>query len=227
MESVVISIGGSILVPGDEDAEFIRKLVNLIRALSKEYRLCIVCGGGKIARYYISVARSLGMSREEQDELGIVVTRLNAKLLQTLLKDIVPPSIPTTSREASVLMSSYPVVVMGGTVPGHTTDAVAAMVARESSSARIVNATSVDAAYSADPKKVRNAIRYQKLTFEELIKLVDKGDHQAGPSDVFDKLGAQIAMESNIPVYIVNGRDLGDLESAVRGNKIKGTIVSD
>ncbi|MDH7509114.1 MAG: UMP kinase [Methanomassiliicoccales archaeon] len=227
MERVVVSMGGSVLVPGDNDAVFITKFLDLIKELSKDYRLCIVCGGGKIARYYITTGKEMGLRKDELDELGIMVTRLNARLLQLVLHDVAAPRIPETIEEAARLMSNYNVVIMGGTVPGHTTDAVSALVAKEVSANRIVNATSVDAAYSADPKKVASAKRYAKLSFEELLILVDKGGHEAGSSDVFDKLGAQIAMEARIPIYIVNGRNLEELENAVRGRLIKGTIVSD
>jgi len=225
MERIVISMGGSVLVPGDNDAAFIVKFLDLIKELSRDYRLCIVCGGGKIARYYISIGKEMGLSRDDLDELGIMVTRLNAKLLHLSLRDIAAPQIPETAEEAARLMSSYKVVIMGGTVPGHTTDAVSALVAKEASASKIINATSVDAAYSADPKKVSNAKRYEKLSFRELLDLVDKGRHEAGTSDVFDRLGVQIAMEARIPIYIVNGRNLEELENAVRGRSIKGTVI--
>jgi uridylate kinase len=227
MERVVISMGGSVLVPGDNDAAFIMKFLNLIKELSKDYRICIVCGGGKIARYYISMGKEMGLSKDELDELGIMVTRLNARLLHFSLRDIAAPRIPETTEDAARLMSSYNVVIMGGTVPGHTTDAVSALVAKEASASRIINATSVDAAYSADPKKVSNAKRFAKLSFRELLGLVDKGGHEAGSSDVFDKLGAQIAMKARIPIYIVNGRNLEELENAVRGRSINGTVIFD
>ncbi len=114
---------------------------------------------------------------------------------------------------------------MGGTSPGHTTDAVAAMVAEAIGAKRIVNATSVDAAYTADPKKYPDAKRLGTITHRELYDLVNKGMHSAGPSDVFDKLGAEVAMRSNIPLLIVQGRDLTELERAIRGEKVKGTLV--
>ncbi|MCQ5376097.1 MAG: UMP kinase, partial [Methanomassiliicoccales archaeon] len=101
MERIVISMGGSVLVPGDNDAAFIVKFLDLIKELSRDYRLCIVCGGGKIARYYISIGKEMGLSRDDLDELGIMVTRLNAKLLHLSLRDIAAPQIPETAEEAA------------------------------------------------------------------------------------------------------------------------------
>ena len=61
--------------------------------------------------------------------------------------------MPTEVLEAHRLERKGKVVVMGGTVPGHTTDAVSAMLAKEVRAVRIINGTSVDAAYTADPRK--------------------------------------------------------------------------
>jgi uridylate kinase len=226
MDSVVVSLGGSILVPGEKDSEYISALARLMRSLSRKYSLILVCGGGKPARYYISVGRDLLASPEELDEMGIAVTRLNARLLQLALKEDASASIPQSIEEAEKELRKGKIVVMGGTVPGHTTDAVSAMVAASVNAKRIVNATSVEAAYSADPKKHPDAQRYDELTHGQLYDLVNRGTHEAGPSNVFDRLGAEIAMEHNIPIYIIDGRDLKEVEAAVKGEKIKGTLVS-
>lgn len=225
MDSVVVSVGGSVMVPGERDHEYISALARLMRSLSRKYSLVLVCGGGSVARYYISVGRELLASREQLDEMGIEVTRLNARLLQLALKEDAFASIPRSVEEAEKELRKGKIIVMGGTVPGHTTDAVAAMVAASIKAARIVNATSVEAAFSADPRHHKDAQRYQELTHAQLFELVNKGLHDAGPSLVFDRLGAEIAMRHGIPIYIVNGRDLEDLEAAVKGEKVKGTLV--
>ncbi len=225
MDRVVVSLGGSVLVPDDQDAVYLRQLAALVRSLSSELSLVLVCGGGKIARYYISQSRELGASREKQDELGIEVTRLNARTLRLAIGSRASDQMPHTVEEASEAVEGGKVVVMGGTSPGHTTDAVAAMVAEAIGAKRIVNATSVEAAYTADPQRHPDAKRLATLTHQELYDLVNKGMHSAGPSDVFDRLGAEVAMRANIPVVIVQGRDLSELEHAIRGEKVKGTLV--
>jgi len=227
MDCVVVSLGGSILVPGDRDVEHFTALASLMRSLAQDFHLVLVCGGGKVARYYISVGRELGAPRERLDEMGIEATRLNARLLQVALGHEASPALPRTVEEAVKEGRKGRILVMGGTSPGHTTDAVAAMVALRLGAARIVNATSVDAAYSTDPKKHSDAVRYSTLTHRQLYELVDKGTHSAGPSDVFDRAGAEVAMRANIPIYIVNGRNLEELRAAIKGEKIMGTVVAD
>ncbi|MEI6796441.1 MAG: UMP kinase [Methanomassiliicoccales archaeon] len=225
MESVVVSLGGSVLIPGDEDSRYLSSLADLIHEASKEYHLYLVCGGGKVARYYITEGRALGASERQLDEMGIMVTRINARLLQLALGGAAAQGMPTSAKEAAELGRKGGIVVMGGTEPGHTTDAVAAMVAAEIGADRIINATSVPAAYTKDPRKHADAVRLQKMTHAELHTLVNKGLHGAGPSDVFDKKGAEIAMGASIPILIVAGRDLEDLGRAVRGEPFQGTYV--
>jgi uridylate kinase len=227
METVVISLGGSILVPGDNDHIFLKEISDLIREQCGDKRIFVVCGGGKVARYYISTARELGRSVDELDELGILTTRLNARLLQMALGDVAVNKMPVTAEEAVAASAKGKVVVMGGTVPGHTTDAVSAMVAEEAKADRIVNATSVDAAYTADPKKFKDAKRLRRITFEELRTLVNVGAHGAGPSNVFDRLGAEIAMRERIPIYIVNGRSIPEMRNAMLGQEVEGTFVGE
>jgi uridylate kinase len=226
MAHVVISLGGSVLIPDDRDTHYLTQFAELIKKMAKDHPLVVVCGGGKVSRYYIGIAKEMGASRDEQDQLGIGVTRLNAKLLQLAIGKDCYQGMPKSVDEAGDAASNSRIVVMGGTTPGHTTDAVSAMIAERLKAQRIVNATSVDAAYSADPKKHSDAERYSRLTHQQLLDLVNKGHHSAGPSDVFDRLGAEVAMRSEIPIYIIDGRNLQELEAAVRGEKVKGTIVS-
>ena len=227
MDTVVVSLGGSVLIPDEEDADHLNKLSGLLKEMSSEHRLLLVCGGGKIARYYIITGREVGASERELDELGILTTRINAKLVSLSLGEMAIDHVPTTVEDAANAASSGKVVVMGGTVPGHTTDAVSAMLAERIGAVRIVNGTSVDAAFTADPRKVRDAKRLHTITHAELKQLVSHGMHCAGPSHVFDPLGASIAAKANIPIYIINGRNLEEMRAAIQGKPIKGTLVTD
>ncbi len=114
---------------------------------------------------------------------------------------------------------------MGGTVPGHTTDAVASMVAKSMGADRIVNATSVDAVYTDDPRKNKDAKKITSMTIDELGDIVYK-EHGASKSSVFDPLGVRIAKENSIDILIVDGRNLDELRNAISGNDISGTFVN-
>ena len=222
---VVISIGGSILIPDQNDSVFIGKLAEMLKKVSQKVRVCVVCGGGKIARYYTVTGRELGGDEYQLDLLGIGCTRLNAALLALALGDRSSTEIPLDVKTAAKKFKEGKIVVMGGTEPGHTTDAVATMLAVELGGGRVINATSVDAVYSDDPRKNPDAVRYDKLTIEELDALVYK-DHGAGKSSVFDPLGVQIAKKEKIDIQMVDGRNLEELEKAILGQPFSGTYIS-
>ncbi len=224
-EKVVVSIGGSVLIPGENDPAYIKKLAETIKDASGAVQLVVVCGGGRIARYYTETGRSIGGSTYQLDIMGIGVTRINAQLLAVSLGKLSSTDIPETAEEASRRSTPDNIVVMGGTEPGHTTDAVAAMVAKEMGAGRIVNATSVEAVYSDDPKKNPAAERYSDITIDKLGELVYK-EHGAGNSSVFDPLGIKIAKENKIDILMVDGRDLEELKNAILGSRIKGTYVN-
>jgi len=224
-DKVVISIGGSILIPDEDDAVYIGRLAKMLREAAQHVQLAVVCGGGKIARYYATTGRALGGSEEQLDLLGIGATRLNASLLALALGDVSSTVIPLTAEAAAAQAAPGHIVVMGGTAPGHTTDAVATMLARALHADRVVNATSVDAVYSADPRTHPEAVRYNRLTIRQLGELVYK-DHGAGKSSVFDPLGVQIAEQERIDIQMVDGRNLTELKNAVLNQPFHGTYIS-
>ncbi len=227
MEKVVVSLGGSVLVPGEEDARFLRDLAGLLRAVSRHVRLFAVTGGGRVARYYIETGRELGVPERRLDELGIGITRMNARLLGAALKGRANREPATSYAGAARLARRHAIVLMAGTRPGHTTDRVSASLARFVGAGRIVNATSVDGVYTADPRDHPDARRLDRITFEELVRLTGEGHKAAGPNVVFDPVAARILARDRIPLSVVRGRDLEALEAAILGRPFPGTLVSD
>jgi len=224
MEPVVLSLGGSVLVRDEGDTSYIRKIAKILIGISATKKLYIVTGGGRIARYYIKAGRDLGADESYLDELGIDVTRLNARLLITALGDRAAHSPPRNYEEAVHAGRMHSIVVMGGVSPGITTDAVSALLAERVKARRLVNATSIDGAYTADPKKDPEARRIPKMTHKELIDLVGPVAG-AGPNHVFDPVGAKVLERSKISLAIVDGNDMANLRDALEGKKFKGTLV--
>ena len=143
-EDLVLSVGGSILLPEDENVSHIKDIAEVILEASKERKLYLVIGGGSTARKYINWGRELGANEATLDDLGIETSRLNARLLIIALGRAVY-SVPAKNFDEAVSAGNhYPIVTMGGTHPGHTTDAVAAMLAERLHVKRMINVTSVD-----------------------------------------------------------------------------------
>ena len=225
METVVVSIGGSVLAPGEPDAEYAQRLAAVLKDVARTYRLFVVTGGGRTARAYIEAGRALGAPEPFLDVLGIEVTRLNARLLMAALGIADAEGMPHTVEEAVAVGERSNVVVMGGTTPGHTTDAVAAEIAEAVAAKRLVNATSVDGVYTADPAKDPTARRLDRTSHEELIRLAGEAHAKAGPSIVFDPKAARVVARAKVPVAVVNGRDLAALRDALLGKPFRGTLV--
>ena len=224
MKTLVISLGGSVLIPSLEENR-ISQYADVLRAISQYYRTIVVIGGGGEARRFINVSRALGADEGSADEIGILVTRLNATLLMIALGEYVYPSVAETPRQVVEYAYKGPIVVAGGVTPGQTTDTVATVVAEEIHASCILNLTSVDGIYSDDPKIVKDAIRYSELTPEELGAIVGKTTLSAGSNTVFDSVAVKILSRSYIPLLVLDGRDPEILKNAVLHASYNGTVV--
>jgi uridylate kinase len=226
MKKVVISLGGSVLMPALEKNR-IRKYVPVLRDIASRHQLFVVVGGGGEARRYIEAARSLGIDEGTADEIGILITRLNATMLVAALGDDAYPRVADSHAEAKKFAEHKKCVVMGGIMPGQTTDAVAAVLAERVHASVFINVTSIDGIYSADPKKDKNAVRYDYLTPRHLIEIVGKAQLVAGINTVLDIIAARVVERSGIPLVVLDGTNPENLRSAVLSGNYTGTIVSE
>jgi uridylate kinase len=226
MKKVVISLGGSILIPSLEKNK-IQVYVPVLREIASRHQLFIVVGGGGEARRYIDAARRLGIDEGTADEIGILITRLNATMLVAAMGDDAYPRVAESHAEAKKFAEHKKCVIMGGITPGQTTDAVAAVLAERVRADVFINVTSVDGIYSADPKKDKRAVRYDHLTPRQLIGIVGKAQLVAGLNTVLDIIAARVVERSGIPLVVLDGTDPENLRSAVFSGHYKGTVVSD
>lgn len=218
---IVLSLGGSVL---GMDADRIRRFADEIERIAQEHKVFVVVGGGKIAREYINVARQLGADNTLCDYIGIGVTRLNAMLLISALKSA-PKKVPKDFTQAYELSKYYDVIVMGGTFPGHTTDATAALLAEFVGADLFLNATSVNGVYSDDPKLNPNAKRFNRIGIDELIEIVAKQEAKAGGSFVLDLLALKIIQRSKIKTIVFLGEP-ENIERVIRGDFADiGTLI--
>jgi uridylate kinase len=223
---VVLSMGGSVLVTGDEDERFLPELAALLRKIAGDFPLVVTAGGGRVARDYIRLGRALRLTETELDELGIDVSRLNARLLAAVIGPPCPPHPPTSLAEAVREAHRSRIVVLGGTEPGHTTDGVAGMLAERLRAQRLVNATRVPGLFERDPRKDPSARRVDRLDYAGFRKMVEASvAGTAGQQFVFDRLGLESLARAKIPLRIVQGRDLANLEHALRGEEFIGTEI--
>jgi uridylate kinase len=226
MSTIVLSLGGSILMPG-LDSPNIKPYISVLNKIALHHRLFVVVGGGGEARRYISVAKSLGVDEASADELGILVTRLNATVLIQGLGITAWPKVVESHTEALTAAETGKIVVMGGVTPGQTTDAVAAVLAERVKASVFFNLTSVDGIYSADPKSDPAAYRYEVISPVELLGIVIHQQAYAGVNTVMDIVAVKMVQRCGIPLIVLDGKDPEDLLIAIESGKCRGTVVSE
>ncbi|VVB94173.1 Uridylate kinase [uncultured archaeon] len=220
---VVISIGGSVLAR-ELNPEKFKSYAEMLKELSTKNSVFVVTGGGKAARDYINVARGLGADEATCDLLGIEITRINARLLIAALGEAAYHEPPLDYNHAKKASLSGKIVVMGGVVPGQTTDAVSAVLAEYIGADLLINATSTDGVYTSDPKKNKDARKFETMTPGQLIEVVMKTEMVAGANSPIDLLAAKIIERSNIKTIVLNGESPQNIFDAAYGNH-KGTVI--
>jgi uridylate kinase len=222
MVSIVIGLGGSVILSDDITISYFENFKNLLKDLSKRYKIYLVIGGGKTARTYIKLGRELNLDEETLDKIGIEITRLNAKLIANLL-DISNKYIPLTTDEAKNIKK--PVVVMGGTTPGHSTDMVGAELAEKIGASKYIIATDVDGVYDKDPNKFKDAVQLKEISIKQLIEKYGTKWDTAGQNIVIDGPALEIIARSNISTIVLNGKKLEELKKAITNQSFNGTII--
>lgn len=220
----VISLGGSVLA-ADLDPDRIGDHGAVLAELAGDHRIGVVTGGGPTAREYIESARTLGASETDLDDIGVAVTRLNARLLIAAVGDPAHPTVPATIERAREIHRSGDLPVMGGTVAGHTTDAVAASLAEAVDADRLVLGTSVDGVYSGDPAADPAVERFDRIAADALVDLIAEIDLAAGSNAPVDLLAAKLIQRSGIETVVCDGSTPETVRAAVEGEDHGGTVV--
>jgi uridylate kinase len=220
---IVISLGGSVFTSDSGlDVDYIEKFSREISKLSDTHEIFIVAGGGNTARTYIDAGRRLGADEYTLDIIGIWATRLNAMTISTSFGEKRLNHLPERVEEAGSGLGK--IFVMGGTVPGHSTDAVSAMLAVQVGADLLINATNVDGVYDKDPKNHPKAIKFDRLSTDELLEIVKTKGYQAGTHTVLDMKAAQIIHEKNIKTIVLDGRRVENIIDSIEG-KPGGTLI--
>ena len=223
---IVIAIGGSILLK-EYDYQKFQEYSEILKSLSNEHELFVVVGGGKPARDYISVIRDLNGGEAQCDDIGIEVTRINAKLLLTALGDYAYQRVPHNFQEALEFSASGKIIVMGGTEPAHSTDAVSAILAEYIHADKLINLTSVDGMYNKDPNKYEDAELIKEITASEMMEFISGKDTKAGTYEFFDMTAIHMIKRSSRETLIYNGYTHENLSKVINGEDIVTIIINE
>jgi len=229
---VLLKLSGEALM-GDQDygiaPDIVRQIAEEIaQVVQSGVELAIVVGGGNIFRGV--KAASKGMDRATADYVGMLATVMNALTLQDALEGIEIPTRVQTAigmqqvaepyirRRAIRHLEKGRVVIFGAGSgnPFFTTDTTAALRAAEIDAEVILKATKVDGVYDADPMLNPNALRYEHLSYSEML---------ARDLRVMDATAVALCRENKIPILVFNIFDQGNIWRAVTGETL-GTLIT-
>ena len=219
---IVIKLSGQVF-----GMERTKELKDYAAFFVKQSKICqpvLIAGGGKIARYFINHARSSGADESTLDELGIEISRLNAKLLIYALKGNAYPPPPTNLTEVKQAVDSGLIVVTGGLHPGQSTNGTAALIAEKINAAEFLNATDVDGIYDSDPNKNKKAKQFKRIELKDLRSLLVHEDSMAGGYDLMDIVALKVIERSKIKTKIIKS-DIKTIEKAIKGLSIGTEII--
>lgn len=222
---VVISLGGSLIVPDKIDHKFLAKFKEVIKKNLNKYRFVVVCGGGSVARKYISALKENKASEKIQGMVGISVTRLNARFLTYFFGKDANEGIPHDMKQVANLLKKNEIVFCGALRyhENETSDGTAAKLANYFKT-EFINLTNVPGLYNKNPKKFKNAKFIPEISAEALHKIINKIKYHPGQHFVIDQNAIKIIKDNKIKTYIL-GKELKNLDNLLNNKKFKGTIV--
>ena len=221
---LVLSIDGSVLVP-ELSPQQLEAYADVITTLAEAHEICVVTGGGAPAREYIDVGRAIGANEIELDRIGIGVTRLNARLLIAAIGDETVLAPAREHETANSALRRGDIVVMGGTAPAQTTDAVSAVLVEYVDADRLIYATSTPGVFTSDPNTCPDAEPFDELTPSQLVSLILDLDMTAESSVPIDLHAAKMLQRAQCETIVLDGGDPENILTAIRTGEFEGTKI--
>ena len=168
---MVISLGGSLIIPNEIDYLFLEKFKKVMQKNYKNYKFVIVCGGGIIARKYISALKKEGKSHREISMAGIRATRMNAKFMMQFFGKEANGTLPKSMKEIKNILAKNKIVFCGALryAEKETSDGTAAKLANYLGT-DFINMTNVKGLYTSNPLTNKNAkFRFSSCVLSNII----------------------------------------------------------
>lgn len=227
---LVISLGGSIVVPDHVDTEFLSSFRSLVEEhlTSTEDTLVLVIGGGAPARRYQEAYRAVSPVQHNrdadlvQDWIGIMATRLNAELVRHALAPFCED--PVAYDPTGEISFTGRVLVAAGWKPGFSTDFVAVRLAERFGADTVVNLSNIAQVYTADPRTDATAQPLDRVSWEEFRSIVGD-DWTPGRNLPFDPVATRRAAELGLTVIAADGKNLDNTRAILKGEDFFGTRI--
>ncbi|MBD3204027.1 UMP kinase [Candidatus Woesearchaeota archaeon] len=225
METIILSLGGSILVPDEIDYFFLKEFKQFVLDyIEKDYKFIIFCGGGRINTKYITAAKRISKIKEKDlDWVGIMASRLNAELLRVIFQDLSAKKVIYDPTEKITL--EKPVTVAAGWKPGWSTDYDAVLMAEQLNINEVINLTNISYVYDKDPNKHKDAEKIKETTWKKYLEIIGE-KWSPRLSTPFDPIASKKAKQIGLKVAIIKGTDLKNLRNYLEKKDFKGTLIS-
>ena len=222
---VVLSLGGSIIIPDNVDTKFLKEFKKVILKNTKNYKFVIVCGGGSIARKYISALKEIKANEKLQSLAGISVTRMNARFMSYFFGLNPEKGIPHKLKKIKKYLKKQDVVFCGALEykPNQTSDSTSADIAKYFKTF-FINLTNVNGLHDKNPQKFKNARFIPWISWEDFDNMVNKIKFKPGQHFVLDQTASKIILKNKITTYIL-GKNPQQLDNVLHNKKFIGTVI--
>ena len=222
---IVISLGGSLIIPSDIDSKFLNEFKKIILKNTKKFRFVIVCGWGSIARKYIESLKKTGADEKLQSLSGISATRMNARFMSYFFRINPEKGIPHSMKSVSEKLKKEDVVFCGALEykPSQTSDSTAAEIAF-CLKTEFINLTNVPGLYDKNPLEYKDAKFMHEISWKEFDKMANSIKFRPGQHFALDQNASKIIMKNRIKTYIL-GKELKNLDNLLNGKKFNGTTI--
>lgn len=222
---IVISLGGSLIIPDSIDLKFLKEFKKVILKNTKKYKFIIVCGGGMTARKYIFALKDSGVKEKLQSLAGISATRMNARFMNYFFSINPKKGIPHTMRILKRYVKKQDVVFCGALEykPNQTSDSTAAEIAARFRTV-FINLTNVPGLHDKNPFTNKDAKFIPKISWKGIYKMANKEKYTPGQHFVLDQTASKTIMKNKIPTYIL-GKNLKNFDSFLKNKKFRGTVI--
>lgn len=223
-EIIVISLGGSLIVPDQIDIDFLKEFKKLILSqVEKGKKFVIITGGGKICRRYQEAVKEISeVSHEDLDWIGIAALKLNAELLRVVFGEHANKEVINNFEDK--LFFEKAIFVGSAYKPGQSTDWDAVLAAKKVGAKTVINLSNTNYVYDSDPKKNSDAKKIEKISWAEYRKIIPT-EWNPGLNTPFDPIASRDAEEAGIEVVIINGKPVSNLADYLETGKVNGTLI--
>jgi uridylate kinase len=224
MENIVISLGGSVIIPDEINTDFLKRFkITISDFVKKGNKVIIVCGGGKLARRYSEAAKKImKVSDDELDWIGIKATILNAELVKSMFGESAYEKVVNEPNRC--ITTDKKIIIGSGWKPGWSTDYDAVLLAKQFGAKRIINLSNIEYVYDKDPKKYNDAKKITDISWSSFQKIV--GIRWKPSANLpFDPIATKLAKQLKLKVIIAKGTDIANLKKILNNRKFKGTVI--